>query len=362
MFALVVVGEASTITSSIPITYPDPAAFAGPFCPNTFTLFGNRCYSLVTDIRAPWVTANTLCEFLAPGGSLVTMEQQSDLYAITGYLMGKNEDCAASDLVWIGGITDNSSAEFVWSSSGNPISSSNWMNGEPESTETHSAIALDCKHQHKWTAHSIDESLHFMCQSSPLKVSHEENLARSVIVPVVADSECVTSRRKSSKLRRDFDCPPPFFKLGYSCYVFHRGLAKRTWEDSQEFCRRLAPHGKLAEFETFPEYYTMQQHLIRDGGCEKWKLKQNDSTWWVSKSPWIGAKENVTTHNFYWATSGEPMTLDIWNLESGGQPNNNQNGTAAGYLGCEKSYELFDHPRPEKKPFICEADPKEETQ
>ncbi|CAG0880835.1 unnamed protein product [Cyprideis torosa] len=263
----------TTVQEDSGLTNPDPAAAAAPFCPNTFTLFGSHCYSLVTDIRAPWVTANTLCEFLAPGGRLVTMEQQSDLYAITGYLMGKNEDCAASDLVWIGGITDNSS-EFVWSSSGNPILLSNWVDGEPKPTKTHSGIALDCKHQHKWKAHSIDESLHFMCQSSPLKVTHEENLERSIIIPVVEESECVTSRRRSSKPRRNFDCPPPFFKLGYSCYVFHRGLAKRSWKDSAEFCRRLAPHGKLAEFETFSEYYTMQQYLIKDGGCGKWEFDE----------------------------------------------------------------------------------------
>ncbi|CAG0900350.1 unnamed protein product [Cyprideis torosa] len=205
--------------------------------------------------------------------------------------------------VWTGGITDmkENSSEFVWAT-GNPVSSSNWADGASKSSamnNTHRGIAMDCRRQYKWEAQGIEESHHFMCQSPPLQLSDGENLEDSVIVPV-AEPECKVSRGRSPRPRKDFDCPPPFFRLGYSCYLFHRGIGKKTWTDSQRFCKRLAPYGKLAEFETFAEYYTMMQYLIKDGDCEKWKSTDEDD-------------------------------------------------------------ELLDHPHSKKKPFICEADPREDT-
>ncbi|CAG0911829.1 unnamed protein product, partial [Cyprideis torosa] len=67
--------------------------------------------------------------------------------------------------IWIGGReSPDQEGVFLWSSSGEPIDITNFVNGYPMDTPMKSSIALDCQGQHRWVNDNPEETHAFICE------------------------------------------------------------------------------------------------------------------------------------------------------------------------------------------------------
>ncbi|CAG0911004.1 unnamed protein product, partial [Cyprideis torosa] len=110
-------------------------------------------------------------------------------------------------------------------------------------------------------------------------------------------------------------------------------------ESAQEFCKVLAPHGKLAELETAEEIYAVTEFLLSNG---------NDRDYW------IGAEERGINQYYEWASSGKTVFVTNWNFNY--SPESGTDNTIYLVQGIHK-YRWDDASRTNSYYELCEADP-----
>ncbi|CAG0892804.1 unnamed protein product [Cyprideis torosa] len=131
-------------------------------------------------------------------------------------------------------------------------------------------------------------------------------------------------------------CPPEFIPVGETCYYL--GNTTFTWDNAQEFCKVLAPHGKLAELETTEEIYAVTEFLLSNGNDRHYR---------------IGAEERGQDNSYEWASSGKPVFVTNW--YNGYAPDSGTDDTIL--LNYSFKYRWNDSPRTNSYYVLCEADP-----
>ncbi|CAG0889982.1 unnamed protein product [Cyprideis torosa] len=332
---------------SFPSGFPNASFLPGKSCPNEFHRFGNSCYYLST-LKAPWDTAQEICKLLAPEGKLVEMNEKTTMYLVMGYLLGRfGETSSTIEPIWTGGIRNADSAGFQWASEEKEVTFMNWGETGPKNqTDEIQGILIDCENGCTWATDDIRKSYTFMCQSPMILVRTFDN-GSVVLVQSPPTPTSVRSPKKSEKIEGLKDCPFPFVKLGKSCYLFQNKFHLRNLDAAQEYCANIVPGGKLVEFETLLEQFTVTQHLI-GMGCQEW-----------AHNPWVGAFRSTPGKGFIWKNSGTAVDAHAW--YTGNPPPTRLQNTDAMALACNGNFNFMTFPRPTTTSFICELDPAVET-
>ncbi|CAG0895499.1 unnamed protein product [Cyprideis torosa] len=335
---------------SLPSGFHNANFLPGKRCPNEFHRFGNTCYYLST-LKAPWDTAQEICKLLAPEGKLVEMNEEMTMYLVTGYISGRFEGTSSTIApIWTGGIRNADSAEFQWAAEEKEVKFMNWGETGPKNeTDEIQGILIDCENGCTWATDDITKSYTFMCQSPMILVSTSDN--GSVVIvqsPPTPPSACSPKKSEkietlqSKKIEVLKDCPFPFVKLGKSCYLFQNKFHFRNWDAAQEYCANIVPGGKLAEFETVLEQFTVTQHLI-GMGCQEW-----------AHNPWVGAFRSIPGEGFIWKNSETAVDAHAWYK---GHPTSSRvQNTDAMALYCNGNFHFLTYPRTTTTSFICELD------
>lgn len=83
--------------------------------------------------------------------------------------------CFVECLVWIGGSDQITGSEFLWSKSGNKITSTRWSLGEPNSQgENEDCIDMFASNG-KWNDESCASTIQFICEKKH-KLIHKEHI------------------------------------------------------------------------------------------------------------------------------------------------------------------------------------------
>ncbi|CAG0906598.1 unnamed protein product, partial [Cyprideis torosa] len=174
---------------------------------------------------------------------------------------------------WIGAIEVGNTNQFIWSSDNSTVVVDNWVQGQPNSPSSGDGAMMSCEFTFEWMDRARDTQLPVLCEMTP--------------------------RAK---------CPEQFTEVGDSCYYV--GNSAVHWDAAQDYCRILAPNGKLVELETIEEMYLVQDFLNENG----------DS----SRDYWTGAEEQGRDDEYFWASSGKPVIITNW--YSGYSPDSGTDG------------------------------------
>ncbi|XP_022234887.1 C-type lectin 37Da-like [Drosophila obscura] len=129
----------------------------------------------------------------------------------------------------------------------------------------------------------------------------------------------------------------PFVKIGNGYYYIESTLNK-NWFDAFESCRRMS--ADLISFESLEEWDLINDYIVE---------RKINGAYWTSGNDFAYQGKHV------WHSTGEPVTLNIWNA---GDPNNhggNEHCDEFWYATNVKHNVLNDKQCSVQSHYICEA-------
>ncbi|XP_067686861.1 perlucin-like [Haliotis asinina] len=136
------------------------AATASAICPNGFVRHDDSCYKVFL-IPTTWPEAIIFCE--AFGAKLAEISTPSQQQFLESYLAPFKSSINTLD-VWIGGSDLVVEGKFTWSQSGDPVTYTHWVPGEPSSVEDEDCLALFTYHNFMWNDAPCETNQMFLCQ------------------------------------------------------------------------------------------------------------------------------------------------------------------------------------------------------
>ncbi|XP_046565167.1 perlucin-like [Haliotis rubra] len=136
------------------------AATASATCPNGFVRHDDSCYKVFL-IPTTWPEAMIFCDSF--GAKLAEISTPSQQQFLESYLTPFKSSINTLD-VWIGGSDLVVEGRFMWSRSGDPITYSNWVPGEPSSAGYEDCLALFTSKNFMWNDAPCETNQMFLCE------------------------------------------------------------------------------------------------------------------------------------------------------------------------------------------------------
>jgi len=155
-------------------------------CTGDFVVYGSSCYAYV-NTSTSWQDAQTHCSSLGAFLAEVKAADQSDfLPELTLGIVGP--------ATWLGGTYDNVGDMWAWASSGEVMTYTNWVDGEP----TYSGNLSHCLYNdvgNGWRADVCTNMIGSICQKTPNELSNggRVNILANIIDTLQATMENLTN-------------------------------------------------------------------------------------------------------------------------------------------------------------------------
>ncbi|CAG0892802.1 unnamed protein product [Cyprideis torosa] len=250
-------------------------------------------------LQLTWDEGQRICRWLNQNGHLVEFYSHEELQDVTGYLNEHYGSCShwPSGGPWIGAVEVADTNEFIWQSTNSTVAVANWIHGQPNNPSAGDAAMMECEFAFEWMDKERDTVRPILCEMPPRA-----------------------------------ECSAEFTAVGDTCYYI--GNSKATRDAAQEYCRVLAPNGKLAELETAEEIYAATEFMIKNGNNRR-------------------AEERGVNGEYYWASSGRPVIMTNW--MSGDVPFTNVDDAIV--LDYARNSKTCDHPFEETPGGKCLFNP-----
>ncbi|XP_062587632.1 low affinity immunoglobulin epsilon Fc receptor-like [Saccostrea cucullata] len=129
-------------------------------CPPDWSSFGSSCYIVIKQKKS-WDDAAIKC--LRYGAKLVEIETKEENDFLKQTLINTN------DIYWTGGIDDVTEGQFVWASTGSPLSFKDWNTGEPNDyrkNEDCVDFSKGFNRRGHWNDNRCHSTFYFVCEKT----------------------------------------------------------------------------------------------------------------------------------------------------------------------------------------------------
>ncbi|XP_045179679.2 macrophage mannose receptor 1-like isoform X2 [Mercenaria mercenaria] len=242
-------------------------------CPSGWTFFRGHCYKYSREVRKVWEEAEAAC--VADKGHLVDINSVGENKFLVNLM---NAVYVYISDAWIGLNDREINDTYVWVSSGQNATYTNWGQYEPNDVVWTQACVLMDKRKGQWNDRRCSYSRAYICKKA--------------------------------------SCPYGWTLFGESCYLYS-GDEKKSWDAAQSAC--FNAEGQLVEIESDSE----NNFIV--------ELKTN-----VSSNPtesWIGLHDIETEGKHIWVSSGNNTTYSSW---GSGEPNDHDGGACVQLHGNGK--------------------------
>lgn len=222
-----------------------------------------------------------------------------------------------SDDFWSSGSRLIDGTTWLWLSNGKPVNFTNWVNGEPSSTNNHCiSLEVDSQNNIVWKDKNCYNKKQFVCESTE---DEDANKNQQLVWSNVF---------QSSRTRI-----PDDVAFGNKQFYFAKQYKGSFWQ-SQQFCEIIGM--KAVSVLTEAENQIIYKHL-RDTNAE--------STWWSS-----GTK-SYDGINWFWLSNGLLVNYARW---ASGEPSNKDDQCLSLKLVTEEGVFMDDLSCSSTAPVICE--------